>query len=80
MVKNMFKHDKGQEKQKDNIQKALFMDDSVKQRLREIKTGGDSISFFAKYGNSTPIKFIHCIRAPTPKEIFRPYFLAVLPR
>ena len=25
-------------------------------------TGEDAIAFFAKYGNTTPIKFIHCIR------------------
>jgi dynein heavy chain len=80
MVKNMFVKSKGDEKQKDNIQKAAFMDESVKKKLKEIKTGEDAISFFAKYGNTTPIKFIHCIRAPTPKEVFKPYQLSVLPR
>jgi len=40
------------------IQKALFMDEHVKKQLKQIKTGEDAISFFAKYGNSTPIKFI----------------------
>lgn len=80
MIKQMFREDKGQVKVQDNIQKADFMDDSVKRKLRAIKTGEDAISFFAKYGNTTPIKFIHCIRAPTPKEIFKPYFLKILPR
>jgi len=75
MVRNLFKKDKNQEKQKHVIQKALFMDEHVKKQLKQIKTGEDAISFFAKYGNTTPIKFIHCIRAPTPKEDFKPYFL-----
>ena len=51
------------------------MDEHVKKQLKQIKTGEDAISFFAKYGNTTPIKFIQCIRTPTAKEDFKPYYL-----
>ena len=46
---------------------------------KTLTSGEDAISYFAKYGNSTPIKFIHCIRAEMPPDKFRPYDLAVLP-
>jgi dynein heavy chain len=47
--------------------------------LFTIKTGEDAISFFAKYGNTTPIKFINCIRNDTnPEELFKPYELKVI--
>jgi dynein heavy chain, axonemal len=57
----------------------------VKEQLSLIKTGEDAISFFAKYGNSTPIKFIHCLLDekmptynPSPEKLFRPYDLTVI--
>lgn len=56
------------------------MNDQVKKELKKIKTGAEAIQFFAKYGNTTPIKFIHCVRAQFPKEIFEPYQLSVLPK
>jgi len=37
------------------------------------------VSFFAKYGNVTPIKYINCVLTVTPPETFRPYDLTVLP-
>ena len=77
ILKNLFKESDNKEKEKHVIQKEDYMVDSVKKRLREIKTGEQAISFFAKYGISTPIKFIHAIRAKTPKEMFRPYDLKV---
>lgn len=44
-----------------------------------IKTGEDAISFFAKYGNTTPIKFINCVRDDShPIEVFRPYDLKTI--
>lgn len=45
--------------------------------LATIKTGNDAISFFAKYGNTTPIKFISCVQIIDP-ENFRPYDLEVI--
>lgn len=44
-----------------------------------LKTGVDAISFFAEYGNSTSIKFIHLNKADTGDE-FRPYDLVVVPQ
>ena len=38
------------------------MDTEVTKALKKIKTGELAISFFAKYGNTTPIKFINCVR------------------
>ena len=45
--------------------------------LKTIKTGDVAISFFAKYGNTTPIKFINCIQKIN-LEVFRPYDLEVI--
>ena len=44
-----------------------------------INTGEEAISFFAKYGNTTPIKYIYCKQNTegAPAE-FRPYDLTVL--
>lgn len=55
------------------------MDTEVTKALRKIKTGELAISFFAKYGNATPIKFINCVMDEnTNKESFRPYDLKVI--
>ena len=44
-----------------------------------INTGEDAISFFAKYGNSTPVKFIYCMRDKSlPSYVYRPYDLRVI--
>ena len=44
-----------------------------------INTGEEAISFFAKYGNSTPIKYIYCLRnTDIPETEFRPYDLSVI--
>ena len=61
------------------IQDALFYTPEVLNYLEEIQTGDDAIQFFAKYGNSTPIKYVNAVRKETSKEIFRPYDLDVLP-
>ena len=34
----------------------------MKAHTKLLITGEDAIAFFAKYGNTTPIKFIHCIK------------------
>ena len=34
------------------------------------KTGEDVITFFARYGNTTPIKFVHCIRTQDMQVCF----------
>ena len=41
----------------------------------QIKTGEQAISFFAKHGNNTPIKFLNCNRKPVMPDQFRPYDL-----
>ncbi|CAN0404061.1 unnamed protein product, partial [Discosporangium mesarthrocarpum] len=38
--------------------------------------GDDTINFFAQYGASSPIKFVHLLRAETGIN-FRPYDLVV---
>jgi len=43
----------------------------------QIQTGDQAISFFAKHGNSTPIKFLNCNRKPLPADQFRPYDLII---
>ena len=71
--------DEKNKKQGNKIQKAFFVDAAVNEMLNTIKTGEDAISFFAKYGNSTPIKFINCVRDTSmPEHIFRPYDLKVI--
>ena len=46
------------------------------QAVANLKTGEDAISFFALYGQDTPVKFIHLSLAP-PGKRFRPYDLVV---
>lgn len=65
------------EKPQNKIQNALFVDKSVSGILKTIKTGEAAISFFAKYGNTTPIKFINCVQKQNFEE-FRPYDLEVI--
>ena len=67
----------GTQKHQNKIQNALFVDKSVNNILKTIKTGDVAISFFAKYGNTTPIRFINCIQK-TNSEVFRPYDLEVI--
>lgn len=45
------------------------------QLLTQIETGEQAISFFAKHGYNTPIKFVNCKRKPVPGDQFRPYDL-----
>ena len=45
--------------------------------MKTLKTGEAAISFFAKYGNTTPIKFINCVQKVNNEE-FRPYDLEVI--
>jgi len=55
------------------------MNEEVIKIQDSIKTGEEAISFFAKYGNTTPIKFINCVRIETNNPaIFRPYDLIVI--
>ena len=44
-----------------------------------LRTGEDAIAFFARYGNSCPVKFVHLNRADTGDQ-FRPYNLVVVPQ
>lgn len=56
------------------------------EQVKKINTGDECIAFFARYGNTTGVKFLHCNRAVRPKtehreggaaggEDFRPYDL-----
>ena len=47
--------------------------------LKKIITGEDAISFFAKNGNTTPVKFLYCNKAMSNSKDFRPYDLIVVP-
>lgn len=47
---------------KEQIQNAVFEDKEVKEHIYKLKDGKEAISFFAKYGDTTPIKFICCRR------------------
>lgn len=75
IVKGLYRE--GSQKPQNKIQNALFVDKSVNNMLKTIRTGDVAISFFAKYGNTTPIKFINCIQK-TVSEMFRPYDLEVI--
>ena len=78
IVASVFDEEKSK-KQGNKIQNAFFVDAAVNEMLNTIKSGEDAISFFAKYGNSTPIKFINCVRDMSmPEYIFRPYDLKVI--
>lgn len=50
----------------------------IHQLLLQIKTGEQAISFFAKHGNNTPIKFLNCNRKPIPSDQYRPYDLVTV--
>jgi len=76
MVKNLFNGDKNK-KQGNKIQNALFVNSAVHEVLSKIQTGEQAISFFAKYGNTTPIKFIYCTLDSNGTN-FRPYDMKVL--
>jgi len=49
----------------------------------QLKTGEDAIAFFARYGSTTPVKFVYCNRADRAsgaRDDYRPYDLVVVPR
>jgi hypothetical protein len=52
--------------------------DAGKQILKHLNTGEDAISFFAKEGARSAVKFIYLVKADTGSE-FRPYDLSVVP-
>ena len=64
-----------------SAQQTLFVDreSNLFNELKKIRTGEDAISFFAKNGNTTPVKFLYCVKAPPEKCEFRPYDLVVVP-
>mmetsp|Transcript_44767 Transcript_44767/g.87731 ORF Transcript_44767/g.87731 Transcript_44767/m.87731 type:complete len:3997 (-) Transcript_44767:184-12174(-) len=45
----------------------------------QLVTGEDAITFFARHGNNTPVKFVYCNRQDTGDE-FRPYDLVIADR
>ena len=66
-------------KQLNKIQNALFIDEAVIEKIKLINNGEEAISFFAKYGNTTPIKFIYCVLEENVNGVnFRPYDLKVI--
>lgn len=73
-------------KQVNKIQHAFYYTPEVLEHLKTLQSGEEAIKFFATYGNSTPIKYINCIRADSikdesdnigPPKPFRPYDLLV---
>ena len=51
-----------------NARANLFVekDSYIHEQLMKIKSGEQAISFFAKHGSITPVKFLLCNRAATP--------------
>jgi hypothetical protein len=45
-----------------------------------VRTGDDVVSFYAKHGQDTEVRFFYCNRAPETAQDFRPYDLIVVPR
>jgi len=75
LIKDLFE---GKKRLKMNkIQNAIFEDDTVREHILTLITGEDAISFFAKYGGTTPIKFLNCVRAQNTSQ-FRPYDLIII--
>ena len=62
--------------QGDMSPKAFDQESADDDILRGLVTGEDVISFFAKMGNSSSVKFVHLNRARTG-HVFRPYDLVV---
>jgi hypothetical protein len=52
--------------------------DAGERILATLKTGEDAISFFAKEGNRTAVKFVYLVKSDTGDD-FRPYDLDVIP-
>ena len=66
--KNMIENrDEANQAEKANARTNLFItkNSPIYHTLLEIKTGEQAISFFAKHGSNTPIKFLNCNRAKT---------------
>lgn len=59
----------------EKIQNADYENDIVKEHILKLRTGEDAIKFFAKYGNSTPIKFLNCYEDKSPNK--GPYDLLI---
>jgi dynein heavy chain len=59
----------------EKIQNADYENDIVKEHILKLRTGEDAIKFFAKYGNSTPIKFLNCYQDQENSK--RPYDLLI---
>jgi dynein heavy chain len=72
--------EKVEDKAKDQVQQAresnyISKGTYIWTLLTQIETGEQAISFFAKFGFDTPIKFVNCKRKPVPGDQFRPYDL-----
>lgn len=74
LLKKLFK-DKNKFK-KSKIQNAQYEDNVVQEHIKLLVSGEDAIAFFAKYGNTTPVKFIHCVRDERLPE--NPYKLRIV--
>lgn len=74
LVRKLFK-DKNKFK-KSKIQNAQYEDSVVQEHMKLLVSGEDAIAFFAKYGNTTPVKFIHCVRDENHAE--NPYKLRIV--
>lgn len=72
-MKDLFQPGNGLKIEK--IQNADYENDIVKEHILKLRTGEDAIKFFAKYGNSTPIKFLNCYEDKSPNK--GPYDLLI---
>ena len=48
-------------------------------QLPELRNGEDTVAYFAKHGDSTPLKFVFLNRAKVGRAEFKPYTLVVIP-
>lgn len=81
LQKMLSKSKKGKSGLASGAQETLFVDreSMIFKELKKIITGEDAISFFAKNGNTTPVKFLYCNKASGDGKNFRPYDLVVVP-
>ena len=73
---------------KDHALGQLFRDENaidltqmIEDQINNIRTGEDAISFFARNGPNTRLKFVYCNRKPVDTRIeFCPYDLVAVPQ
>jgi dynein heavy chain len=56
----------------------ISMGSQLHKEIMKYTTGEDAISFFAKNGSNTPIKFLHAAKSKVKGKEFRPYDLKIM--